>query len=168
MFLPQSYHVYNSIGIIRTPYKDAAPYQPVAHPAGEFKIILDKKYTEALKSLDTFNYMYVLFALDKIKTRTNQMLINPPWAPQFRIGVFASRSPQRPNPIGLSVVKIIKIVQNIIYIESIDAFDGSPVLDIKPYLQLLDSKTDANFGWVEETGDENHLALHIKGIPHKH
>ncbi len=106
--------------------------------------------------------------MDKIQVKSNQNILQPPWAPEMEIGVFASRSPNRPNPIGLSIVKIKKIINNIIYISGIDAFDGTPVLDIKPYLKDLDAKCDANYGWVDETGDENHLALHIKGIPHKH
>jgi len=168
MPIPKTYHVYNSIGILRTPYHDKAPYQPVVNDTGEFKIILDEKYIEGLKLLETFKYIYVLFSLDKIQVRDNSTTLRPPWTPQMEIGVFASRSPHRPNPIGLSVVQIKKIAKNVIYISGIDAFDGSPVLDIKPYLNLLDAKPDANFGWVSETGDENHLTLHIKGIPHSH
>ncbi len=165
---PKSYHVYNSIGILRTPYQNSAPYQPVVNETGEFKIILDQKYTEGLKFIDSFSYIYLLYALDKIQVKSNQNILRPPWAPEMEIGVFASRSPNRPNPIGLSIVKIKKIIYNIIYISGIDAFDGTPVLDIKPYLKELDAKCDANYGWVDETGDENHLALHIKGIPHEH
>ncbi len=168
MSIPKTYHVYNSIGILRTPYHDQAPYQPVVDDAGEFKIVLEEKYTEGLKLLETFKYIYVLFSLNKIQVRNNSTRLRPPWAPQMEIGVFASRSPNRPNPIGLSIVQIKKIVKNTLYISGIDAFDGSPVLDIKPYLNLLDAKPDANFGWVSESDDENHLALHIKGIPHKH
>jgi len=165
---PKSYHVFHSIGIIRTPYKKSAPYQPVQSEEGDFELVLEASYTEGLNLLHTFKYIYVLYALDMITVKSNQMLINPPWAPDMSIGVFASRSPNRPNPIGISIVKIKKIKHNIIYISGIDAFDGTPILDIKPYLDLLDVKRDANFGWVSETGDENHLALHIKGIPHKY
>ncbi len=168
MFVPKSYHVYNSIGILRTPYISSAPYQPVTDDKGEFKVILDEKFSSGLHLLDTFSYIYIIYALDKVSVQDRSTTLRPPWAPQMEIGVFSSRSPNRPNPIGISVVKIKRIVKNIIYISGIDAFDGSPVLDIKPYLNILDAKPDANFGWVSETGDENHLALHIKGIPHKH
>ncbi len=167
-FLSKSYHVYQSIGVIRTPYKDSAPYQPVQTDEGDFKLVLHPQYTEGLHLLNTFNYIYVIYALDKIVVKANRMLINPPWAPDMSIGVFSSRSPNRINPIGISIVKIKQIKQNIIYTSGIDAFDGTPILDIKPYIDLLDAKKDANFGWVNQTGDENHLALHIKGIPHKH
>ena len=167
-FFSKSYHVFESIGVIRTPYKDTAPYQPVQFKGDEFKLVLEPQYAEGLKHLDTFNYIYVIYALDRIRVKSKQMQISPPWAPQMKVGVFASRTPNRPNPIGISIVKIKKINRNIIYISGIDAFDGTPVLDIKPYLNLLDAKTDANLGWVSQTGDKTHLALHIRGIPHKH
>jgi len=168
MILPQSFHVFRSIGILRTPYIQNAPYQPVANDNGEFKLILEEPYTSGLKLIESFKYIYIIYALDKLKIQTKEMLLRPPWAPQMEIGVFASRSPNRPNAIGLSIVEIKKIQKNIIYISGIDAFDGTPVLDIKPYLNVLDAKCDANFGWVSETGDANHLALHIKGLPHEH
>jgi len=165
---PKSHHVFHNIGTIRTPYINSVPYQPVQTEEGDFKLVLDSQYAEGLHLLDTFKYIYVIYALDKVVVKNNNMLISPPWAPEMSIGVFASRSPNRINPIGISIVKIKKIRKNIIYISGIDAFDGTPILDIKPYLNLLDAKKDANFGWVSETGDINHLALHIKGIPHKH
>ncbi len=166
--IPKSYFVYNNIGIIRTPYTKEAPYQPVTDDEGIFKLIIDEKYKDGLKLLETFNYIYVIFSLDKIQIRKNENIIRPPWAKDMEVGVFASRSPNRPNPIGISIVKIKKIINNVIEISGIDAFDGTPIIDIKPYLKDLDAKPDANFGWVDETGDESHLLLHIKGVPHKH
>ncbi|MDY6794065.1 MAG: TrmO family methyltransferase [Actinomycetota bacterium] len=80
--------------------------------------------------------------------------------------MYASRSPVRPNRIGLSVVRLKSIVDNEILTSGLDVFDGTPVLDIKPYIKDLDTKTDANYGWIEEMHDFEHLLLHIKGIPH--
>jgi len=85
-----------------------------------------------------------------------------------KVGLFASRSPNRPNPIGISVVKIKRISGNILYISGIDAFDNTPVLDIKPYFDQLDAKTDANTGWFNPEDDSDHFLLHLKGIPHQH
>ncbi len=165
--LPDNYFVFNSIGIIHSPYKNKAPNQSQINDQGEFKIILNKKYSEGLKLLNTFTYIYVIYYLDKV-IRNNKMVISPPWANQQKVGIFASRSPNRPNPIGISVVKIKEIIDNIIYISGIDAFDGTPLLDIKPYIDKLDAKPDANYGWVEKEDNENHLALHLQGVPHKH
>ncbi len=166
MFAPKSYHVYQNIGIIRTPYKNKAPLQPIANDEEEFKLLIDEKYQDGLKLIETFKYIYVIYSLDKIHIQTGKNTLRPPWAPEIEVGVFASRSPNRPNPIGISIVQIKKIINNSIYISGMDAFDGSPILDIKPYIDQLDAKTDANYGWVDKTEDENHLTLHIKGIAH--
>jgi tRNA (Thr-GGU) A37 N-methylase len=94
------------------------------------------------------------------------MMIQPPWAKGKKVGLFASRSPVRPNPIGLSIVRIKKIIENKIYTSGLDVFDGTPLLDIKPYIKDLDDKFDADYGWIKEMDDTEHLSLHIKGIPH--
>lgn len=95
-----------------------------------------------------------------------ELLAEPPWAGGLRVGVFASRSPRRPNPIGLSIVRVLGVKDNEVITSGLDAFDGTPILDIKPYIKDLDSKADANYGWVEDLEDREHLTLHIRGIPH--
>jgi len=154
-----------AIGVIETPYYGKAPYQPIDDEEEEFCIVLDERYSEGLKELEKFNYIYVLYYAHLI-SRETKMVISPPWTVDAKVGVFASRSPVRPNPIGLSVVKVKGIVDNRIYTFGLDVFDGTPVLDIKPYIKDLDSKDDANVGWIEEMDDKEHLTLHIKGIPH--
>ena len=155
------------IGYIETPYMGNAPFQPVEDDEQEFCIILEPEYAQGLEKLSTFKYIYVLFYLDRIESN-DKLLVSPSWSDKKDIGVFATRSPNRPNPIGLSIVSIKKIENNIIFISGIDVFDDTPVLDIKPYIQDLDNKPDANYGWVNQGSDAKHLALHIKGIPHKH
>ncbi len=160
---------FKSIGIIETPYMDFAPYQPVEEDNGEFKIILNPEYEEGLHKLNRFKYIYVLYFINKVSKKP-ELTIKPSWlgsfAPESGIGLFASRSPVRPNPIGLSIVRIKKIEENIIYTSGLDVFDGTPVLDIKPYIKDLDTKEDANHGWLDDVKDKDHLMLHIKGIPH--
>jgi tRNA-Thr(GGU) m(6)t(6)A37 methyltransferase TsaA len=154
------------IGIIRTPYREgAAPYQPIDEAQGEFRIVLEPQYAEGLKDLATFRYLYVLAYIHKL-TRKPAMTVTPPWAGGRSVGVFASRSPARPNPIGLSVVRIRKIENNEIHTSGLDVFDGTPVLDLKPYVKGLDSKEDADYGWIEGFEDREHLTVHLKGIPH--
>lgn len=118
-----------------------------------------------LYTLEKFNYIYLIFFADRI-TREPEMLVSPPWAKGKRVGVFASRSPVRPNPVGLSIVRIKNIVGNKVYTSGLDVFDKTPLLDIKPYIRDLDNKDSANYGWIEEMDDMAHLSLHIKGIPH--
>lgn len=153
------------IGIIKTPYLDTAPYQPVDTDDQEFCLQLETEYVAGLKGLDSFTYIYVLYFFDRLKAAPN-MEVSPPWATGRQVGLFASRSPVRPNPIGLSVVRIKKISGNRVYTSGLDVFDGTPLLDIKPYINDLDSKCDANNGWVQGMDDEDHLAMHIQGIPH--
>jgi tRNA (Thr-GGU) A37 N-methylase len=84
------------------------------------------------------------------------------------IGLFATRAPSRPNPIGLSVVRVRGVDGSRVEISPIDAFDGTPLLDLKPYVDGLDAKSDADVGWIdlESAADQEHLASHVKGIPH--
>jgi len=152
------------IGIIKTPYQNSAPYQPIDTDE-EFYITIHHQYVEGLSELRKFHYIYVTYYADRI-TRKVEMMVSPPWAVGKKVGVFASRSPVRPNPLGLSIVRIKNIIGNRIYTSGLDVFDGTPLLDIKPYIQDLDNKPDANYGWIEEMDDIEHLTLHIKGIPH--
>jgi tRNA (adenine37-N6)-methyltransferase len=156
---------FDYIGIIHTPYQEKAPYQPVEDNLQEFFIELKPKYAEGLHLLDQFKYIYVLFHIHKMN-HLKSLIVSPPWTNDLQVGVFASRSPARPNPIGLSVVRIKRIKGHVIHVSGLDVFDGTPLLDIKPYIDQLDVKKDANLGWVGEMDDPDHLALHIRGVPH--
>jgi len=159
--------IFHPIGVIHTPYKEKAPYQPVETDEGDFWLEVLPEYEPALRDLDTFHYIYVLYYIDRL-VRGVSMKVEPLWAGEIEVGLFASRSPLRPNPIGLSVVKLLKVEGNRVITTGLDVFDETPLLDIKPYIKDLDSKTDADYGWIEKTGDLRHLALHILGIPHEY
>lgn len=161
----KNHYTFNPIGVIKTPYQKNAPYQPIDTDEQEFYILLNNEFVDGLIELKKFNYIYLLFFADRIN-RKPEMLVSPPWIEGKKVGIFASRSPVRPNPIGLSIVKIKNIVGNIIYTSGLDVFDQTPLLDIKPYIKDIDNKEDANYGWINETDDMAHLSLHIKGIPH--
>ena len=132
---------------------------------GDFRIIIDLPFVRGLYKLATFRYIYVIYFIDRIRQKLS-METSPPWAGGTKVGLFASRSPVRLNPIGLSVVRIKQVVDNEIETSGLDVFDGTPLLDIKPYVRDLDAKADANYGWIEEMAGREHLLLHIKGIPH--
>jgi tRNA-Thr(GGU) m(6)t(6)A37 methyltransferase TsaA len=155
------------IGLIRTPYVDAAPYQPVSEAEGEFRIEVFPRYSEGLFRLEEFRYIYVVYYLHRL-SRTPDLIVAPPWADGTQVGVFASRSPARPNPIGISIVQIRRIVENDIFTSGLDVFDKTPLLDIKPYIKDLDTKADANYGWLQTDLPRDHLLLHIQGIPHEY
>jgi tRNA (adenine37-N6)-methyltransferase len=162
---------YQAIGTIHTPYTEVtgAPYQPVEPDSQDdrlFYVDLNEEYAEGLYRLDSFSYLYLLYHIDRLKKPCN-LQIKPAWTgDRITVGLFASRSPVRPNPIGLSVVRLYAVEGNRIYTSSLDVFNGTPLLDIKPYIRDLDTKIDANYGWIDELPDREHLMLHIKGVPH--
>lgn len=157
------------IGTIHTPYADAAPHQPVPDDtSGSFSLVLEPRYAEGLAELESFRYIYVLFYMDRVSSEP-RMTIHPPWAPEgVSVGVFASRAPNRPNRIGLSIVEVLRVEDNVVHTSGLDAFDGTPLLDVKPYIKGLDTRADADLGWVEDLPDAAHLQLHMAGVPHDH
>lgn len=156
---------FSPIGVIRTPYAEKAPYQPIDDDSGNFRIVLFAAHQDGLLHLERFRCIYILYHTHKAMAASSP-LVNPPWTAGTTVGIFASRSPRRPNGLGLSVVRLRGIEKNVIYTSGLDVFDGTPLLDIKPYIQDLDVKMDANYGWLEEIKERDHLILHIKGIPH--
>jgi tRNA-Thr(GGU) m(6)t(6)A37 methyltransferase TsaA len=156
---------FRPIGTIHTPYTHSAPYQPVENDSGDFRVIVDTAYADGLQFIEKFSYIYLLYYIDRLE-RDVAMTVSPPWAEGKEVGLFASRSPVRPNPIGLSIVRLKSVHANELVTSGLDVFDGTPLLDIKPYIRDLDTKADANYGWLEAVEDHDHLMLHIKGIPH--
>ncbi|MFO8072458.1 MAG: tRNA (N6-threonylcarbamoyladenosine(37)-N6)-methyltransferase TrmO [Polyangia bacterium] len=163
------------VGTARTPYRERAPYQPQndreANETG-FYIEVEKRYARALDGLDSFSHLFVLSHLER--SAGYGLLVRPPWKnDEEPLGLFATRSPNRPSPIGLTRARLKGIEGNRIQTGQLDLFDGTPVLDIKPYIQSLDgeptgavsSPRAANDGWL---AGSDHLELHRRGIPHEH
>ncbi|HIC87859.1 MAG TPA: tRNA (N6-threonylcarbamoyladenosine(37)-N6)-methyltransferase TrmO [Anaerolineae bacterium] len=156
------------IGIAHTPYQHEAPYQPVTHqpfPADAFYIEVDPTYADGLADLETFSHIFVLSYLDR--SQGYQLQVTPPWMEDEERqahGLFATRAPDRPSPIGLTRTRLVYIEGNRVYTGPLDLFDGTPVLDIKPVVRSLDEETSDD-GWL--TGSD-HLALHRAGVPHRH
>jgi tRNA-Thr(GGU) m(6)t(6)A37 methyltransferase TsaA len=129
---------FHSIGTIRTPYKDRAPRQPDPDAEGDFMIVVDDRWKEGLFRLEKHEYINVLFFLDRSSRDVPQRIT--PHGSVDPAGVFASRSPVRPNPIGLSTVRIKRVSGNTIHTSGIDALDRTPLIDIKPYIEAIDSR----------------------------
>ncbi len=156
------------IGIIHTPYKGSfCPVQPVERDEGESRVEIFPEYREGLAELESFSYIYVISHLHLVEKEPS-LVAQPPWAKGKQVGLFASRSPNRPNPIGISIVKLKKIEGGEIFTSVIDVWDETPLLDLKPYIGELDSKPGANNGWIEEVEDYHHLLEHVRGVPHEH
>ncbi|MFO7816023.1 MAG: ribonuclease HI [Halanaerobiales bacterium] len=137
---------FEPIGKIRSPYKDQEniPRQPDIEAEGEFILEIEAKFKKALKGLEKYDYLIVIFYLDQIDKKNLEMIINPTYSSSSKKrGLFATRTPNRPNKIGLSTVGLKYIDENKIHITGIDAIDGTPILDIKPYYKSLDSKEDS-------------------------
>jgi tRNA (adenine37-N6)-methyltransferase len=139
------------IGVVRSPFSDRAqaPRQPEAH-AAQATIVLKPKcnFEQALADLAGFEYIWVVSWFHLNKSWKPKIL--PPRGPRTKRGVFATRSPHRPNPIGLSVARLLSIRGLTLHIAETDLLDGTPVLDIKPYLAYADAFPQARAGWLDE------------------
>ncbi|MBF0201561.1 MAG: tRNA (N6-threonylcarbamoyladenosine(37)-N6)-methyltransferase TrmO [Desulfamplus sp.] len=142
---------FKPIGYIHTPYntQESTPRQPDPDAKGDFYIDLNPDLTEGLYKLDSFSHIQVLFFLDR-PDKPVSLHVRPPGGGGMEVGLFASRSPRRPNPIGLSTVRLKGINGSRLEISGIDVLDNTPLLDIKPHFKGLDIKEDANNGWREE------------------
>ncbi|HOP06827.1 MAG TPA: tRNA (N6-threonylcarbamoyladenosine(37)-N6)-methyltransferase TrmO [candidate division Zixibacteria bacterium] len=140
---------FKPIGIIHTPFTDRAnmPIQPSGGAGVEGTIELFEEYREGLKDLDGFSHITLLFHFHK--SDSYKLLVVPYLDTELR-GVFATRAPRRPNPIGLSTVELIRIEDCTLHIRNLDMLDGTPLLDIKPYVPDFDRQTEVRSGWLEE------------------
>jgi len=140
---------YKPIGFIHTPFKEpkGVPIQPVAGEDIEGKVEILPDYVEGLKDLEGFSHIILIYHLHLSKKPS--LLVKPYMDEKLR-GVFATRAPSRPNPIGLSIVRLVKIKGNMVYIKDVDIVDGTPLLDIKPYVPEFDLREVNRIGWLEK------------------
>lgn len=131
--------VYKPIGVFHTGYSGstAAPRQGRFVPDNKGKIEIYPQFRESLFRLDEYEYILVIYHLHQVRD-WDPMVVPPGSKTGQAYGLFATRTPRRPNPIGFSVIKLDKIQDGVLYVSGVDAFDGTPVLDIKPYLPAID------------------------------
>jgi tRNA-Thr(GGU) m(6)t(6)A37 methyltransferase TsaA len=141
--------VFRPIGIIRTPFErtEGMPIQATAAVGVRGRIELDEALADGLADLDGFSHLILLYHLHRI---TEPRLTVTPFLDDRPRGVFATRSPARPNPIGLSTVRLIGISGATIEIEDVDMVDGTPLLDIKPYVPAFDEREGVAIGWYTD------------------
>jgi tRNA-Thr(GGU) m(6)t(6)A37 methyltransferase TsaA len=137
----------NPIGVIHSPFasKESCPIQPIYAAGAEGRVEVFKEFEAGLKDVETFTHIYLLYQLDragKIELVRETFLDDVPH------GIYASRHPCRPNSIGMSIVKLIKRELNFLTVEGIDVLDGTPLIDIKPYVPRFDSIESASEGWI--------------------
>src|SRR5215831_6817817 len=134
------------IGRIRTPFPEPAgtPVQTTSAVGSPGRIELDPEIVEGTRDLEGFSHLILLYHLHRAPTPRLTVL---PFLDDHEHGVFATRSPARPNPIGLSVVRLVAIDGARLDIEDVDMIDGTPLLDIKPYVPAFDARDDVRIGW---------------------
>ncbi|WP_246989628.1 tRNA (N6-threonylcarbamoyladenosine(37)-N6)-methyltransferase TrmO [Halorientalis marina] len=140
---------YEAIGVIRTPFDspEGMPIQSVGNDATEGIVEVDEAYEDGLKDLNGFTHCILLYHFHKSSSRSS--LHVEPFLDEEKRGVFATRAPQRPNRIGISIVEIDTIVRPKVVVDGIDVVDGTPLLDIKPFVPEFDVPDSANTGWLD-------------------
>ncbi len=136
------------IGVIRTEYKNSsdAPIQGVFAPDSEGQVELFDEYSAGLEGIEGFSHLILLYWFHRAKKFS--LNAAPFLDPENPKGIFSIRKPGRPNPIGLSVVKLESRQGGILNVSQVDMLDGSPLLDIKPLVPEFDFREDAKIGWL--------------------
>jgi tRNA-Thr(GGU) m(6)t(6)A37 methyltransferase TsaA len=139
--------IYFPIGIIHSPFKkiEGMPIQPAAAEGIKGKVEIYDEYANGLKDLEGFSHIILLYHFHLSAGFSLEVI---PFLDDQARGVFATRAPRRPNPIGFSIVKLDRREENVLYIENVDIVDGTPLLDIKPYVREFDSLKGVKLGWL--------------------
>ena len=140
---------YKPIGIIHSQFKEpkGTPIQPTAVKGIDGTVEVFPEYAEGLKDLEGFSHIILIYHFHLSKK--SSLKVKPFMDNQIR-GVFSIRAPSRPNPIGISVVRLVMIEGSILYIQDVDIVDGTPLLDIKPYVPEFDVRAVDKIGWLEK------------------
>jgi tRNA-Thr(GGU) m(6)t(6)A37 methyltransferase TsaA len=147
--------VYRPIGVVRSPFTEleGMPLQSVAAADVRGTIEIDSAFAGGLRDLDGFSHLHVVVHLHRSRPRG---LVVTPFLDDSPRGVFATRSPRHPNPIGLSVVRLEHIERTTLHVAGLDLLDGTPVLDLKPYVPTFDCVAAERIGWFAGKVDRVH------------
>ena len=143
----------HSIGVIRSPFTDLVemPIQPRAAANTEGEVVVENRYEEGLQDIEGFSHIYLIYSFHQAE-RIEMKVI--PFMDSIPRGVFATRSPLRPNHIGLSLVELIERKGNVLRIRGVDVLDDTPLLDIKPYIAQFDQVENSRSGWLTASQEE--------------
>ncbi len=139
---------YEPIGIVHSPFKkvQGTPIQSLGAKNTKGIVEVFSKYSRGLKDIEGFSYLILIYHFHLIK---KQRLVVKPYMDKKSHGIFATRAPSRPNPIGISIVKLEKRKKNFLYVSGIDIVDKTPLLDIKPYVPEFDVRKTNKIGWLK-------------------
>jgi tRNA-Thr(GGU) m(6)t(6)A37 methyltransferase TsaA len=142
---------YASIGIIHSPFTEpeGMPVQPAGAKGVKGAVEVFEAFQGGLKDLDGFSHVVLLYHFHRSRGFSLHVV---PFMDSKPRGLFATRAPKRPNPIGLSVVRLEKIEDGVLHIRNVDILDGTPLLDIKPYVPKFDALKKVRTGWLQKAG----------------
>lgn len=140
---------FEPIGIIHTPFANPSgmPIQPAGAMGTKGTVEVFEEFLPALDDIDGFSHIILLYHFHRSQGFTLHVVPFMDTAPR---GLFATRAPKRPNPIGLSVVELDRIEGSMLHVRNVDILDGTPLLDIKPYVPEFDAQTEVRAGWLDE------------------
>jgi len=140
---------YRPIGVIHSPFKEpkGTPIQPAAAKGISGTVEVFPEYAEGLKDVEGFSHIILIY---HFHLSSGSSLTAKPYMDNEKRGIFAIRGPSRPNPIGISIVRLIGIEGNTIHIQDMDIVEGTPLLDIKPYVPEFDIREGGKTGWLEK------------------
>jgi tRNA-Thr(GGU) m(6)t(6)A37 methyltransferase TsaA len=142
---------YRPIGVIHSPFVDlkGMPIQPAGQAAAPGRAEVFPEFGEGLKDLDGFSHVILLYHLHEV--RRAALTVKPFLGRELR-GVFSTRAPTRPNPIGLSIVELVQMEGNMLHLANVDILDATPLLDIKPYVPQFKQPRNVRTGWLAAAG----------------
>ncbi len=145
------------IGVIRTPFarQDGTPIQPAAARGARGTVELRPEFSAALQDLDGFSHIWLLYWFDRAAPYRPLVV---PYLDDRERGLFATRAPCRPNPLGMSVVRLLHIRGCTLEVADVDILDGTPLLDIKPYAPRFDCLPEARAGWLDRSAAQTDRA----------
>jgi len=148
---------FRTIGIVHSPHTipEETPIQPIFARGAIGRAEIFAEYADGLRDLDGFSHIHLLYHLHKAGPA---QLVVTPFLDGVPRGVFATHAPSRPNPIGLSIVRLLRREGSILHLDELDILDGTPLLDIKPYVPRFDPRAEIRTGWLEDI-DEDDAAL---------
>lgn len=145
---------YEPIGLVRSPFgtPDDVPVEPNRSLETAGRIEINEEYEAGLAGLDGFSHVMVVAHLHLIDSYT--LRTSPPFVDAVQPGIFATRGPRRPNPIGITIVRLTDVDGRILHVEGLDFVDETPVLDIKPFYPKPDESGDLDGGWIQDHLDQ--------------
>lgn len=154
---------FQPIGYLESCYKDkfAVPRQAGLVPAATARLRIRPELhpQDALQGLQDFSHLWLITVFHRNRQSRAAAKVHPPRLGGEALGVFATRSPHRPNPIGLSLVELVRIEKDCLWLRGIDLMEGTPVLDVKPYLPEVESRPEARGGWTQDRALASRLEI---------